>query len=58
MSENGTSLKEQINSALRFGLSVRPQPKERRQVTRSYDGGSRLINLTSISEALALAESV
>lgn len=56
MKRNGTSLKEQVNAALRVGLVAQPAPARRRQVTRSFDGGAPVISLDSISDALALAE--
>lgn len=56
MKESGRTLKEQVNEALRAGLSSRQPRRVRRRVTRSFDGGRALISLESTSEALAIAE--
>jgi hypothetical protein len=56
MQRNKKGLKEQINEALRVGLLTEP-PKRRRHRTRSFDGGACLMGtITSVSEALAIAE--
>jgi hypothetical protein len=56
MRENKSTLKAQVNTALRVGLAARPRSKRRRPVTRSFDGGPALVSLESISQALAVAE--
>jgi hypothetical protein len=56
MRENKSTLKAQVNAALRVGLAARRTPRRRHAVTRSFDGGPALLSLESISQALALAE--
>lgn len=56
MQRNKMGLREQVNEALRVGLLAAP-PKRRKHRTRTYDGGTCLIgSITSVSEALAVAE--
>lgn len=56
MAREKKSLKQQINDALRAGLSASP-PKRRRHRTQTFDGGPCLIgSVLSVSEALAVAE--
>ncbi len=52
------SLKDQINEALRIGLTseTRGAASRRRRLTHTYDGGRPLVNLDSVAEALAIAE--
>ena len=57
MAKSKKSLKEQVNEALRVGLSTKTAPKMRHQVTQTFDGGECLIGrIESVSEALAIAE--
>ncbi|MBL8920375.1 MAG: hypothetical protein JNJ54_16020 [Myxococcaceae bacterium] len=57
MKESGRSLKDQVNQALRLGLTVKtPAARKRRAITRTYDGGAARLSFESTSEALALAE--
>lgn len=57
MSRRKSSLKDEVNRALRLGLMAADKPTPVRRRTRSYDGGRCLLgDLTSVSEALAIAE--
>lgn len=56
MKRTGRSLKDQVNDALRVGLTTTTRPSRPRRVTRSYDGGASRITVASTSEALAFAE--
>ena len=58
MARGKVSLKKAVNDALRAGLTreARRAPRPRRR-TRTHDGGRALIDLTSTSDALAVAES-
>ena len=59
MARTKKSLKDQINEALRVGLTAESKATPagcRRRLTHTYDGGRPLVNLDSVSEALAIAE--
>lgn len=57
MKDSGCSLKEQVNEALRLGLTMKaPAARRRRTITRTHDGGAARLSFESTSEALALAE--
>jgi Arc/MetJ family transcription regulator len=52
------SLKEAVNETLRSGLKEQAGPKKQGQPfrTRAFDVGRLLVDVTCISEALAIAE--
>jgi hypothetical protein len=51
------SFKTLVNEALRSALTSQPRKgKRRRRLTRTHDGGRTLIDLTSVSEALAVLD--
>lgn len=56
MARRKIAFRDVVNEALRTGLTA-PRPTPKKVVrTRSHDAGKLLIDLTSVSEALAVAE--
>lgn len=51
------AFKEVVNEALRAGLTASARPLSRKRVrTRTFDGGELRVDVTSVSEALAVGE--
>jgi hypothetical protein len=58
MARNKTGLKEQVNAALRAGLTALTRaPRRKRVATRSFNAGRCLIgSVDNVADALAIAE--